>query len=37
VSGSRRVERLDGMLRQWPAASVSLLAVAIALGVTLLR
>ncbi|MBL8526505.1 MAG: hypothetical protein JNL68_02355 [Burkholderiales bacterium] len=36
VTGSGRVERLDGVLRQWPAAGVSLLAVAIALGAALL-
>lgn len=37
VRGSGHIERLDGLLRQWPAAGVSLLAVAIALGAALMR
>jgi multicomponent Na+:H+ antiporter subunit A len=36
VTGSRRFERVDDVLRQWPAAGVSLLAIAIALGATAL-
>jgi formate hydrogenlyase subunit 3/multisubunit Na+/H+ antiporter MnhD subunit len=37
VSVSRPLTRVDGWLRQWPAAGVSLLAVALALGAALLR
>ena len=37
ITGSRRFERVDDVLRQWPAAGVSLLALAIALGAALLR
>ena len=37
VTGSRRFEEVDDVLRRWPAAGVSLLAVAIALGAALLR
>jgi hypothetical protein len=36
ITGSRRFERVDDVLRQWPAAGVSLLAIAIALGATAL-
>jgi len=32
----RLIERLDGMLRQWPVATVSLLLVAIFLGAALM-
>jgi formate hydrogenlyase subunit 3/multisubunit Na+/H+ antiporter MnhD subunit len=37
VAWSGRFERVDGVLRQWPAAGVSLLVLAIALGAALLR
>jgi hypothetical protein len=37
ITGSRRFERVDDVLRQWPAAGLSLLALAIALGAALLR
>ena len=37
ITGSRRFERVDTVLRQWPAAGLSLLALAIALGAALLR
>jgi formate hydrogenlyase subunit 3/multisubunit Na+/H+ antiporter MnhD subunit len=36
ITGSRRFERVDDVLRQWPAAGLSLLALAIALGAALL-
>ena len=37
VAWSGRLERVDGVLRQWPAAGLSLLLLAIALGAALLR
>ena len=37
ITGSRRFERVDDGLRQWPAAGLSLLALAIAIGAALLR
>jgi multicomponent Na+:H+ antiporter subunit A len=36
ITGSARFEQVDGVLRRWPAAGVSLLVVAIALGAALL-
>jgi hypothetical protein len=30
------IERIDGMLRQWPAAGLSLIALAILFGVALM-
>jgi hypothetical protein len=32
VTGGKALERMDSVLRQWPAAGVSLLMVTIALG-----
>jgi hypothetical protein len=37
IIGSRRLERVDGVLRQWPVAGLSLLVLAIAFGAALLR
>jgi formate hydrogenlyase subunit 3/multisubunit Na+/H+ antiporter MnhD subunit len=37
ISASGGLTRIDGWLRQWPAAGVSLLAIALALGAALLR
>jgi hypothetical protein len=36
ISWGKALERADGFLRQWPVASLSLLTVAIVLGVAML-
>jgi hypothetical protein len=36
LSLAKSLERIDGALRQWPAAGLSLLVVAIALGAAML-
>ena len=36
ITGSRRFERVDAVLRQWPAAGVSLLMLAILIGAAMM-